>query len=731
MKGSKSKKCKEKELTAAQKEAELIVGSAMTMPEIIKHNAAQESAVSTTAKTVRVLAGPGTGKTRVLIDRVASLVQRGVAPYEILAVTFTNKAANELKTRLRDVLGGATIEAGTFHGVLRKVLRRDIDQLDECPIEPGFHIYDEPTQIALMKMCIKEIHQLDIREFKPKDLLAVVSKAKNDRKSIEEVLGPAKMRSEIQQIEALCQTYAVELARRNAVDFDDILLLSAELFEKNDLIREKYRRRWPHVCVDEFQDTNRLQFDVLQGLVGDDRGSIFIVGDPDQGIYGWRGADDTNLAKFDAAYRPDDRINLKLNYRSSQWIIDAASAVVRRGSLPRENLEATTEDIGSVKRVHVEDQDAEARFVAESIKHLLNENISVGILYRTNAQSSFLENELLRRSIKFTMARGRRFFERKEIMDALAYLRLVHDPRDDMAFERIVNVPPRGVGPKSVEILRMTARDRGVSISDAVANVQGIRSKPKQAIDDLLSDLGDLRTEFQTPAPPTADWHVDDVMWKENSDIDDFVAPRGTVAWLLQELLIRTKYYQYVLDLDNADERCDHLRQLVSLATPFGTDLQSFLDDCALLQADDDDDPEDDEQRATVVLSTVHAAKGLEFNVVFVTGCEDHLFPHSNTRGQPDEENLIDVERRLLYVAMSRAKRHLYLVHAKSRLYNGSLREAGASRFLADIVSADVPIDYLDLSFGGSSKTRAAARGSWRRPPKNKASSTAESLQSM
>ena len=677
-----------------------------------KFNAGQAQAVKTEARAVRVVAGPGTGKTRVLIDRVADLIHtRAVPPWSILAVTFTNKAANELRTRLREGTLGETAErisVGTFHRICLYILRRDVGMLDDSLIKPGFAVYDQTAMIALTKFCIKDILKLDKSEFPYARVQSLISAAKNAKaEQLSDFLVAEEDLKLAPTLDRIFVEYQNELGRRNAIDFDDMLLLTARLLTENQQVRDKYRRRWRHVLVDEFQDTNTLQYEVMKGLAG---GSVFVVGDADQAIYGWRGADYENLRKFDEEFAPTEKIALNLNYRSSQKILDAARHVVNESPRPRDDvhLEAAADGDSVVALVAVEDQDAEARFVADVVHRVQKKKLSIGILYRTNAQSSNLERELLARGVKYTLAAGRTFFQRKEVLDAMAFLRLLQSPSDDLALERVVNVPPRGFGAKSLQSLRTTALEMGLPLSDAIDS-SSLRPRAKNILTDFLSMIDGLRTEFHETSSTTSSDDDQGVVFPTRPQSEEEEAQKGpvpgSVAWLLVEILGRSGYARYVRDeMDNGDDRRRNLRELVNLATPFGSDLPGFLDDCALLQ-DADGRAEDRRNSHPVHLATVHSAKGLEFDLCFVVGCEDHLFPHwhaAQKDDSTDEHPDIDEERRLLYVAMTRAKRFLYLLHARRRLTWGIYRDADLSPFLGTLASsADVAV----VQGGGSSSS--------------------------
>lgn len=595
------------------------IGAKKVVP-VLKLNEAQQAAVCTDG-TVRVVAGPGTGKTRVLISRIKELVGRGVPPWTILALTFSNKAAREMRDRLDD----DNIPVGTFHRVCLTLLR-SLDRDLPGGRRAGFACYDQKDMIKLTADCIERLRLSSNEELKAAKVQTLISASKNTELRLE---------GDLQKIK---REYEAELVRRNAVDFDDMLLLGLEVLRSN-----RVTRRWRYVLVDELQDTNAVQYELIKAFNCD----IFAVGDGDQAIYGWRGADYSNLQKFDRDFPERTLIMLQQNYRSTQQILDAATSLVRASKAPRDDLElhALVADGPKPTRVAVADQDAEARFVSDAVSRL-DPELSVAVLYRTNAQSRVFESQLMKDGIGYTLANGRAFFDRREVRDLIAFLRLLVNNDDDLSCERIVNVPPRQIGKKTLDGLKSCGKSLLRTAREADATVLGTRGAR------AAREFASLIDSISVDSPP-----------------------RDVLASLLEA----TGYVDYLTGMsDDARDRLRNVRELVNFAAKHDS-LVAFLDECALVQDQDFLGPH---KQQTIHLLTVHAAKGLEYDVVFLVGAEDGLIPHYYS--MQDERN-VEEERRLLYVALTRAKRHLYILHASTRLYWGMLRDAALSRFMLDL----------------------------------------------
>lgn len=643
-------------------------------------NEQQQAAVECARAPIRVVAGPGTGKTRVLTRRVAHLVATGARASSVLALTFTNRAATELRERLEGEVGMAdaqSISVGTFHRVCLTMLRDDVEAL-ESPIRRGFAVYDQAAMIKLCGRCISEKPPVglgwDKSEVKPARIQSVISSLKNagfDATTYAELTAEGHGDRIVSRVFGL---YEKTIHQRNAVDFDDMLSLTARLLEYSEETRLKYARRWRHLLVDEFQDTNGIQYNVLKLLAKD---SVFVVGDSDQAIYGWRGADYENQARYDSDFGAT-LLKLERNYRSAQPILNAASAVVASTSRQRDALELEGRAGTLVPSVvELEDQDEEARWIADVCVRAEGD---VAVLYRTNAQSRALERELLKAGVSYQLLHAKGFFERKEIRDVLAYLKLLAHPKDDDAFERVANVPPRAVGSRSLERLRVQALEHEVGMLEAASDAKPpVPARASRALKSFTGALDELRAlQEATPTPVPAE--------------QGRAGPlKGSMAWFLLEVLARTGYEHYLKheSVDGAD-RWRNVRELANLAAPYACeDLEDFLDTLALVQ-DQDMASDNDGERAPpkVKLMTVHASKGLEFQTVIVAGCEEGLLPHYYATNEKSGEELaqaVDEERRLLYVAMTRAKESLALTRARTRLTWGVTRTQEASRFLDEL----------------------------------------------
>ncbi|CAH0375535.1 unnamed protein product [Pelagomonas calceolata] len=687
-------------LDAVKKEPPVVEEKEVKRVPPLKLNDQQRAAVEASTEPIRVVAGPGTGKTRVLTRRVAHLVESGARASSVLALTFTNRAANELRERLEEEINpqdASSISVGTFHRVCLTMLRDDVEAL-ESPIKRGFAVYDQAAMIKLCGRCIAEKPPVglgwDKSEIKPARVQSAISSLKNAGFDASSYADLTKEGYGDRIVSRVFDLYEKTLQQRNAVDFDDMLSLTARLLEHSPATRAKYAGRWKHVLVDEFQDTNGVQYDVLKLLASD---SVFVVGDSDQAIYGWRGADYENQQRYDDDFGAR-LLKLERNYRSAQPILSAASAVVesttrRRDALSLEGREGSL--VPSI--VELEDQDDEARWIADVCVRAEGD---VAVLYRTNAQSRAVERELLKAGVSYQLLHAKGFFERKEIRDVLAYLRLLAYPKDDDAFERVANVPPRAVGPRSLERLRVQALEGGEGMLHAAANakspVPARAASNLKVFTDALDELRELQQATSTPIP-AEEGHAGPLV--------------GSMAWFLLEVLARTGYEHYLRheSVDGAD-RWRNVRELANLAAPYAAgELVEFLDTLALVQ--DQDMAADDTEEKTppkVRLMTVHASKGLEFQTVIIAGCEEGLLPHYYATADKDGEELaqaVDEERRLLYVAMTRAKESLALTRARTRLTWGVSRQMEASRFL-DEIPADLRRDVRVAAPPSSSRRR-------------------------
>ncbi len=632
-------------------------------------NPSQREAVQAIEGPLLILAGPGSGKTRVITHRIAYLVREvGVAPYHIVAVTFTNKAAREMRDRLARLLGDRTkgLIVGTFHATCARFLRRDIEHLGR---DRSFIIYDTDDQEALVKQALKDL-QLNDKQYRPGALLARISRAKS------EMVGPAEFAAHTQSYwEEVCarvyERYQALLLERNALDFDDLLLTTVQLYRECPDVLAHTQRRIVHLLVDEFQDTNLAQYELVK-LWGGQYRNIFVVGDEDQGIYSWRNADIANIQRRFRQDFPERReIILTRNYRSTKTILDAAQAVIARNPDRTAKQLVTEKGEGPFVTIYeAYDEQEEADYVALEIARLRREGRiqwgDAAVMYRTNAQSRALEDALMRRGIPYKLVGGTRFYQRREVKDILAYLRLAHNPADAGALERIVNVPRRGIGQRTLDELARWARRLDVNTYTALQRL-------KEAQDERAEDV----PISARAARPLLDFLS---LVEELRD----AAGRLPVPELLDLVLERTAYREYIRDgTEEGESRWENVQELRTVtmeyaALPPGESLTAFLEDVALVS--DVDDLE--EQPQAVTLLTLHTAKGLEFPAVFIVGMEEGLFPHIRCLDNPAQ---LAEERRLCYVGMTRAKEFLYLLHAFRRTLYGNSVVNPASRFLQDV----------------------------------------------
>ena len=672
-------------------------------------NPEQQDAVLHTDGPLLILAGAGSGKTRVIAHRIAYLVEQGIAERDrILAVTFTNKAAEEMRTRVGLLLDTDCRQMwiSTFHALCARLLRREAPQIG---LSRDFVIYDSADQLAVMKRALRELG-IDDSSPQPRSALTRISHAKN-RMEEPGTQADAGWHPREAQDSAVYARYAAALKDANALDFDDLLLKTVELFERSESARHRYGDRFRYLMVDEYQDTNRPQYLLIQRLAERHR-NLCVVGDPDQSIYKWRGADLRNILDFEHDFPEAHVVRLERNYRSTQIILDAASSVIAQNK-DRKAKGLYTERLGGdrVLYYHAGDDLDEAEFVARVARTTLADdaNEMVGILYRTNAQSRTLEDALRRSGTPYKIVGGVRFYERREVKDALAFLKLTLNPHDDVGLRRIINVPARGIGKGVMEALETTQLpDEGAEVgSPLFAGLQ-----PAATAHSLWAKL-DFALAHGTLAPRAA------------SSLSDFrdlvltlasVAVQESVSETLGKILALSGYLQNLRDerSQEAEGRLENLMELVSAAREFETrspdpSLAAFIDQLSLLS---DVDEEAGTPDAKVVMMTLHSAKGLEFPVVIITGLEEGLLPHSRS-SQDDAE--LEEERRLCYVGITRAQRRLVLASAARRRVFGEYQQSSPSRFieeipaklLEEVPSTFAPAHYASSRFrGGSSSGR-------------------------
>lgn len=639
-------------------------------------NSAQKEAVETLSGPVLILAGAGSGKTKTLTHRIANLIANGVAPYEILALTFTNKAAREMRERLARLLDMDNNFSfmpwmGTFHSICVKILRIEAESVG---LSKSFVIYDTDDRLALIKRAMKELHVSD-KNIKPRACEAAISKAKNEGEDPDEMLAKAFYPNQ-KQIAEVYERYEDMRMKADAVDFDDLLLYVAKLLRRRADIRAKWRRKFQHILIDEYQDTNHIQYEIVKLLVNDER-NICCVGDDWQSIYSWRGADFTNILNFERDFPGAKVIKLEQNYRSTQNILDAAQKVITKNTQRSDKELFTNIGKGAPVEIHgVRDEQDEARYVAGIIKKSGRILSDFAVLYRTNAQSQAFEKAFMEYRIPYKLVGGVRFYDRKEIRDIVAYLHLIVNPRDIISFTRVVNVPARGIGEKSVQKI-------------LTGDIDGLTGKAAKAYLQFADTLEELR--------------------KKNAD-------GANPADIIEELLRRIDYRGYLNDGDKlkAEERNENLTVLIGEAGAYAT-LDEFLADAALMSSADEESGKD-----AVTLMTLHAAKGLEFPIVFLVGMEEGLLPHVRSMDESAED--VEEERRLAYVGMTRAMRELFLTYAQSRFAYGGRSYNFPSRFLQDLgfnpygnhdLDGDgfTDDDFGEDDFGGGSD------GLWTRKP--------------
>ena len=645
-------------------------------------NEPQREAVLHGEGPLLILAGAGSGKTRVLTHRIAHLVGSGQArPGEILAITFTNKAAQEMRERVEQLVGNRAraMWVMTFHSACARILRAEAEKLGYTR---GFTIYDEQDSLRLVKACIDEL-DIDPKRFAPRGIRRQISDAKNALLDAEAYR--LKVGSYFEQTAAdVYDLYEKRLHAANAMDFDDLLFRAVNLFELYEEVRDRYRRSFRHVLVDEYQDTNRAQYRWLQLLTEEHR-NLFVIGDDDQSIYGFRGADIENILGFERDHPDALVVKLEQNYRSTQTILNASNAVIGNNRQRKDKF--LWSELGEGDPVHVrelEDEHAEARFVVSEIERLVDQGASrdeVAVFYRTNAQSRVLEDMLVRYGVGYQVIGGTRFYERAEIKDALAYLTLLVNPADTVAFGRAVNSPRRGIGATSQGRLVGYANTIGEPIWDVAAepeSVPGLAAAAVKAVGRFMSVMERLRERVEAGA---------------------------SVGDVLAETLEETGYTE-ALQAERTIEaqgRLENLEELVGVAREYDAtaedgSVEEFLQQLALFS--EQDNLRDDE--GIVTLMTLHNAKGLEFGIVFMIGLEDGVFPHMRAIEAGDLEE----ERRLAYVGITRAKRELYLTHARTRLLFGGRDWNMRSRFIDEI-----PVEFTDRD--EEAPTGPAAAATW------------------
>ncbi len=625
-------------------------------------NDAQREAVVTTSGPVLMLAGAGSGKTKALTHRIAYLIaSKKVSPLSVLAVTFTNKAAGEMRSRVHQLLNLREDQRhylpflGTFHSIAVRILRREAAVLG---YSTSFIIYDEADSVAVIKGIMRE-QKIDEKIYSPRTIKNLISSAKNEllNSTQYERLASGKMQEMAARI---YPAYQRQMRQAGAMDFDDLIMQLVRLLVENKDILAKYRQQFEYILVDEYQDTNHAQYKLVHLLCGEHK-NICVVGDDWQSIYSWRGANYENILNFERDYPRAKVVRLEQNYRSTQTILDAAHQVITKNTNRSDKKLWTQAGLGArIVLAQLRDGEDEGRFIIQSVEKLRQANPRLNhsdfaVLYRTNAQSRSIEEVFLRYNMPYQIIGGVRFYERREIKDILAYLRFIFQPQDMVSFSRIINLPPRGLGDKSLQVLSTYARQQGLGMLAAVQDVEqidGLTARARTSLKQFAGMIESLRLD------------------SDKLVVSDFV-----------ELVIKKSGYLEWLDDGSltAADRIENIKEFIGVAKTYDNlGLEGFLTEISLI-ADVDNYSSDSD---AVVLMTLHAAKGLEFDTVFVVGMEEGIFPHSRTFFEPSE---LEEERRLCYVGMTRARSRLYMTHATSRLLYGGVQHNAPSRFMADI----------------------------------------------
>ncbi len=624
-------------------------------------NLAQRQAVEVRSGPLLIIAGPGSGKTRVITHRVAYLVKAyGISPRHIMAVTFTNKAAKEMENRLKTLLGqvSQSLTVGTFHAICAGILRQDGRAIG---LHPAFVIHDEDDQLTLIKQSLQELN-LDPKQFNPRAIQTAIKYAKS------RLLTPAEYGKQVSNhyeeiVQRVYERYQLSLDQSHGVDFDDLLMKTVQLFSEHKEVLSRYQARYKHILVDEFQDTNLTQYMLIKQL-GEKHRNICVVGDPDQSIYSWRFADLRNILSFEKDYPDATVIYLEQNYRSTKMILDVASNIITANFQRKPKRLWTENETGTpVTIIETLDEENEARFVARQIEQLVSKNIAkfsdCAVMYRVNAQSRALEETFIRYGIPYRLVGGIKFYQRQEIKDVIAYLRIIYNQNDNISLARIINVPARGIGQRTLSELSTWAKNENLALYPALKKAAqrdgpALTPRSKQAVTSFV-EL-----------------------------IEEFIAKSRELklSALIDELIQRTGYREYISEQENGEERWENILELAAVAREYDfleppDGLAKFLEKVSLVQ----DTDELDEKMDTVTLITLHQAKGLEFPVVFITGMEEGLLPHRKSVG-PDE---IEEERRLCYVGITRAQKQVYLSYAWRRSFFGNSSLTTPSRFLKDI----------------------------------------------
>ena len=701
-------------------------------------NPEQQIAVQHTEGPLLILAGAGSGKTRVIAHRIAYLIaEKKVAPWNILAVTFTNKAAEEMRLRVQRLLRDQELPSAplvsTFHSLCVRILRQDIEKLND-KYTRTFTIYDQDDSQRLIKNCLKDLGY-DEKHLGVRAIQSAVSSAKNRGEDVDAFAARADYVDERRAAMArVYKLYEERLHANNALDFDDLMIKAVRLLRDVPEVREKYNNKFKYILVDEYQDTNSLQF-ALISLVTEKQQNIAVVGDEDQSIYKWRGADITNILNFEKHFPDTKTIRLEQNYRSTQTILDVAGAVVKH-NLERKgkNLWTSNPQGERVRYYQAFDADAEARWVASKIVEHRREDYEMraAVLYRTNSQSRVFEEAMRRAGLAYNIVGGFSFYERMEVRDIIAYLKLALNPNDSIALQRVINSPPRGIGKQTVDELARRANDYGLSLWETIGLIvdkpDGLSMRAVSALRGfrrIILRLGEMAGVVESPAS-----NAQGSTTEERTE--SLVTSDSPVSGIVKAAIFNTGYENALKGekTDEAEARLENLQELVNAAVDYDEagieGLREFIDHSALVS-----DQDQYKRDAPVTLMTAHSAKGLEFPVVFIAGLEDGLFPHSRSATDPAE---MEEERRLCYVAMTRAEKFLYVTHAMKRRVYGEELASEPSQFLNEMpleLIEDLSLGKSWLSFARGSTAIDYERGEYRKEKKKYTGKTYDSVDSI
>jgi len=704
-------------------------------------NEEQRQAVLATEGPLLILAGAGSGKTRVIAHRIAYLIaEKSVPPWNILAVTFTNKAAEEMRQRVQKLLRGQELSGtpwvSTFHSLCVRLLRQDIENLKEG-YSRTFTIYDQDDSLRVIKRAIKELGY-DEKHLGPRATQAAISTAKNRGEDVDAFAARVDYLDERRAaIARVYQVYEDRLRSNNALDFDDLMIKTVRLLRTDPQVREKYNRKFRYILVDEYQDTNSLQFALISFLT-EKQQNICVVGDEDQSIYKWRGADINNILNFEKHFPNTKTIRLEQNYRSTQVILDVAGAVVKNNIERKgKNLWTSNPRGDRIRYYQAFDAESEARFVASQIiEHRdAQRDLRAAVLYRTNSQSRVFEEAMRRAGLQYNIVGGFSFYERMEVRDIVAYLKLALNPDDSVALLRVINSPARGIGKNTIDEMERRAREYGVSHWQTIAHIIDapltLSSRAVNALKGFRAIINHLRKLARTTDDSANESETTSFVPADDTTSDDTDSD-SLVSDIVKAAILDTGYENALKaeKTDEADARLENLQELVNAAVDYDEQgiegLREFIDHSALVS-----DTDQYKSDAPVTLMTAHSAKGLEFPLVFIVGLEDGLFPHSRSATDPAD---LEEERRLCYVAMTRAERYLYVTHATKRRVYGEELASEPSQFLNEM-----PLDLIEdlspgkswLSFARGSSELQYEQGEYRKERKKFTGKTYDSVDSI